>query len=288
MTKFPVQLFLMIVAALCAFTLPEAKSSVREAAQGIFMPVAYPIRIVGQAIGQRLAPPVEHDLLSPDKSRTADELKRQNAELVTTVLNLEAQIDDLKTKLAQYDQLRLTLRNVVTSAAVVEGSSSANRQMLTINTAGFKAIREEMPVVCPVGFVGKVYAVSTGNITSRVLLATDPLSHVGVRLYRIVRRPDGTLVSQRVEMPPLQVDGNLTGMVIAQLDPRAVRNVVQVGDMVLLDDGKMPAVVQGLRIGTVKSVTLPVTDALHASIAVEPVTDLASLKDVLVVNKAAK
>jgi len=277
--------FLMILAAaISAFTLPEAKSGVREVAQGLFVPIAWPVRAIGLAISSRLAPHEQKDLLSPDKARTADELRQQNAELLTRILNLEAQLDDLKQLSAQYQQLGTDLRKLVQPATVVAGPTGS-RQTLTVGTSGLKAVREGMAVVHPLGFVGQIFAVAPGAATARVLLVTDPQSKIAARFFRFGRRADGSLVTMPVDIPAPLVEGDGDAMVVRMLPARKVRNVVKIGDVVVLDEPKLPPALKGLRIGTVTAIDLPPTDSGHATIKVEPTGDLTHLHEVLVVSK---
>jgi len=284
MTKGPIQFLMILLAALSAFTLPEAKSQVREVAQGLFVPVAWPVRTIGLAISSRLSPRVEKDLLSPDKARTADELRRQNAELLTRILNLEAQLEDLKQLSAQYQQLGTDLRKLVQPATVVAGPAG-NRQTLTIGTGALKTVREGMAVVHPLGFVGQIYAVAPGAATARVLLVTDPQSKIAARFFRFARRADGSLATVPVNVPAPLVEGDGSGMVVRMLPARDVRKAVKVGDTVVLDEPKLPPALKGLRIGTVTAIDLPPTDSGHATIKVEPTGDLTHLHEVLVVSK---
>lgn len=283
MTKFPVQLLMILIAALSAFTLPEAKSSVRETIQGLFVPVALPSRAIGRWASERLSPPHETDIVSPNVARSNDELRRQNAELVTRLMNLEAQLDDLKQLSAQYDQLGTTLKKMVQPATIVAGPV-LGRQTLTISTARLAAIRENMAVVHPLGVVGQIYAVAPGGATARVLLLTDPHSHVQGRFVRMVS-VNGVVRDQPIKTPAPMVDGTGTGLSIGYLAAHDVRGVVQIGDIVLLDDARFPPQIKGLPLGRVRAITLPPNDSGHATIAVDPTADFSRLAEVLVVDK---
>ncbi|MGN6725977.1 MAG: rod shape-determining protein MreC [Tepidisphaeraceae bacterium] len=277
------QLFFVALAALCAFTLQPVRSGVRETIAELFVPVAWPVHAIGLTLSRRLAPETSTDLLSPANPRNADDLRHQNAELLTRLANLEAQLDDLRQLSAQYDKLG-ALRTLVHPARVIAGPQPP-RQTLTIATGTLKGLREKLPVVSPMGFAGQIYDVSLTGGTAKVLLPTDPASHLSARFVRFVNQPDGTVGVQAIKTNPPLVDGDGHGMVVRALTAREVRNALKVGDVALLDDVTFPPAVKGLRLGTVRKITLPATDAGFAVIELEPTTNFASLSEVLVVDK---
>ena len=283
MNSTVIQFLLIAAATLSAFTLGSAKSSMRELAQGLFVPISFPVRTIGVWATNRLSQQQDVDLLSPTNPRDTNEIRRQNAELITRLANLEAQLDDLRQLSAEYDRLG-SLRSLVQPARVVAGPI-APRQTLTIGITGLREIREKMPVVCPLGFLGQIYAVSLGNATARVLLATDPASHLSARFVRFIQEPNGTIGVQSIKTSPPLVDGDGRGMVVRALPAHEVRNQLHVGDVALLDDITFPPAVKGLRLGTIRKITLPPTDAGFAVIELDPTTNVSTLTEVLVVDK---
>ena len=278
--KPPVQLILIALAFLSAFTLAPAKSGVRQTVQALFIPVARPARAIGGWTHDRLAPPTIEDPRSPENPRTPKEVYLDNQRLLTQVANLQAQLEDLKDLSAQYAGLDPDLRKSVRPAAVI-GKPDANRATLTIATAGLRVAKEGLPVVHLGGMIGQITGVGSGTAT--VLLATDPASHLTARL---VSAPDENGTSRRLRLKQVLVEGTGRAMVVAGLPARDVRNVVHVGDVALLDDASFTSpLVKGLRLGTVTRVQLPATDAGHAVIELQPTADFPSLREVLVVER---
>lgn len=275
-----VQFLFILLATLSAFTLAPAKSGVRAAVQTLFVPVAVPVRAVGVWATNRLSPSREEDILSPDNARGIEEVRRQNTALVTRLGNLEAQLEDLRRLSAQYEKLG-DLRNRVRPAMNLFGSPT-NRRTLVIGTADLTNVQEKQPVVHPGGFVGQIYDVATGGATARVLLVTDPESHVYAQFVRY-RSDESGVRLERVDTQPPLVEGDGRGLVVRMLPAREVRGTVAVGDVALLNDPAFPAVTKGLRLGTVRRITT--TEAGHATIELDPTADFAKLAEVLVVEK---
>ena len=280
-----VQFIFIVLAALSAFTLPAAKSGVREVVATLFVPVAAPVRAVGLWASNRVSPDRATDVLSPGKARDVDAVLRQNAELITRVGQLEAQLEDLKQLSAEYSKLATDIRKVVHPAGIT-GGPVGNRQTLTITTGNLVSVKEHMPVLQPTGLVGQIYAAATGGGTARVLLITDPESRVGARLVRYVAGEDGQLRKYRVNIQPPLVEGaGPNALAIRMLPAREVRSTVHVGDVAELDDAGFPIITKGLRLGIVSKVNVPATDSGHATIELTPTADFAKLREVLVVDR---
>jgi cell shape-determining protein MreC len=182
---------------------------------------------------------------------------------------------------AQYAKLG-DLTKLVHPAVRLSGSPT-NRQTLTIGTGSLVAVKEKMAVVHPGGFVGQIYDISPGNI-ARVLLITDPESRLNGHFVRYVRNDAGGLGVQRVNTKPPLFEGNGNGLIV-RMPAGEVRNNVRVGDVAVLDDATFSPVTKGLRLGTVRKIDLPATDAGFAGIDIDPTTDLAKLPEVLVVDR---
>lgn len=280
-----VQFIFVVLAALSAFTLSPAKSGVREVVQTLFVPVAAPVRAVGMWATNRFSPDRPTDVLSPGKARNIDAVLQQNAELITRVGQLEAQLEDLKGLSAEYSKLATDIRKLV-HPAVVTGGPIGGRQTLTITTGSLKAVREHMAVLHPAGLVGQIYAMATGGGTARVLLITDPESRLSARFVRYVNDENGQLRKVRVNTSPPLVEGDGSGgLIVRMLPAREVRTTVRVGDVAELDDAGFPLVTKGLRLGIVRKINLPQTDSGHATIELAPTADFAKLREVLVLDR---
>lgn len=280
-----VQFIFILLAALSAFTLPAAKSDVREVVQTLFRPVAQPVRAVGLWASNRASPDRAIDVLSPDEPRDRDEVLRQNAELITRIGQLEAQLDDLKQLSAEYSKLATDIRKLV-HPATVTGGPIGNRQTLTIATGSLLATKEHIAVLQPTGLVGQIYAAAIGGGTARVLLITDPESRIGARFVRSVVGEDGQLRKYRVNTQPPLVEGNgPNALIVRMLTAAEVRSAVHIGDVAELDDVGFPLVAKGLRLGIVRKINLPPTNSGYATIELSPTANFAKLREVLVVDK---
>ena len=279
-----VQFFLIALAVLSAFTLGSPRNGVRETVQMLFVPVSAPTRAVVRWATERTSSQQEIDVLSPDKPRDINSVLQQNAMLLTRLGSLEAQFEDLKQLSAQYRDLNPDLRRRVDPAAVVAGSTTG-RQTLTISTGGLPAVRERAAVVHPSGFVGQIYAVAVGEATARVLLATDPESRLAARFVRYETTEDGSVQTFALRTQPPLVEGNGRNLIVRMLPAGEVRNTLRVGDVAQLDDPTFPLVTKGLRLGTVRRIQLPPTDAGHATVELDPTTDFGGLREVLVVDR---
>ncbi|MBC7784638.1 MAG: hypothetical protein H7144_12440 [Burkholderiales bacterium] len=286
MRPSPAIFLLPCVALIGAFTLGPVNAAISQTVQTLFLPVAWPTRLVGAQVKEHLAPQASDDLLSPGSPRTVADLRRQNAELIVRLTNIEAQLEDLKKLSAQYATLGGDLRKMVQPATVIGGPTD-QRQVLTIGTATLTRVADNAAVVHPLGFVGRVSGVAIAGGNARVLLATDPSSRVSGRFVRFVPRPDGAIDIITLDLPPPLVEGTTRGLIARLLPARPIREKLKVADMVLLDDPQLfpiPAL-KGLRIGSVTKIRLPPTDAGHAEVEIAPITDFSSLREVLVVTK---
>ena len=279
-----VQFVFIVLAALSAFTLGPARSGVRDAIGALFLPVSYPVRKLALSIGDRVSPAVEIDTLSPNAPRSAEAIRQQNTLLLGRLSMLQAELEDTRQQLAHVQTLSKPLRERVKSAAVLGGPTAA-RQTLTINAAGH-VLREGMPVIDPKGYVGQIYSVAVGGATARVLLSTDPASHVSVVFQRAVVGEEGKVTLAEVPFESTgMVDGTGRGLSVPQLTAKQIKTAgLAAGDVAVLVDPAF-SMLRGMRVGTVSKITLPSTYDGFVNIELAPVTDLATLRDVLVVEK---
>lgn len=278
------QFVFIVLAALSAFTLGPARTGVRDTVGALFLPVAYPVRKLALSIGDRVSPAVEIDTLSPNAPRSADALRRQNTLLLDRIAMLQAELEDTRQQLAHVQTLSKPLRERVKSAAVLTGPT-ATRQTLGIS-AGGHTLREGMPVIDPKGFVGRIYSIATGGVKATVLLCTDPDSHVSVVFQRAVTDAEGRVTLAEVPLGnTAMVDGTGRGLGVPQVTAKLIKSSgLAVNDVAVLVDPAFP-MLRGMRVGTVSKITLPATYDGFATIELTPVTDLAGLRDVMIVER---
>ena len=283
--------FLPVLALLCALTLGPPSGGVRATVAALFVPVSMPARAAMQGVHDRVVSPAERFNLQGGPA-TLDEALYENRLLQSKLTNVESQLEDLQKVFQQYRTLAAALQSKVEPATVLAGPSDA-RQTLTIATTGLTRVEEKMAVVHPLGVVGRISGVSPAG-TARVILATDPAFKADVRFVGLVREGDRVESVPRPMPAAMLAEGaprekdvqGTTGQLVARYLPaKAVRQSLRVGDAVVLDDAEWPPVTRGLRLGTVAAIDLPPTDANYASVRITPVADLATLREVLVVNK---
>jgi len=281
--KSNVLLFLPVVAALAALTLPEAKSGVKQSVQTVFAPVSWPAMKVGMAVDASFRTPKDANRYSTTVPDSLDAARLQHAVLMVQIANLTAQLDDLRKLSHQYQQFGTDLQKLLQPASVT-GRSTDQRQTITISTTGLASVREQSAVVSELGLIGRVHSVGLGSAT--VLLITDASSKLTGRFVRYMPREDRAVdvVPLDIDKDPL-VEGTGTAMVARKIPAGSVRNKLKVADAVVLDDPTFPIpALKGIRIGMVSQIDLPDTDAGFATVHIEPSIDFRSLKEVMVVK----
>ncbi len=281
--KSNVLLFLPVVAALAALSLPGAKGGVRQSVQTLFAPVAWPARKVGLAIDASVRAPKDVNRYSTNVPESLDEARVQHAMLMVQLANLTAQLEDLRKLSYQYQQLGTDLRKLVQPASITGGPTD-QRQVLTIATAGLDDIRERAAVITELGLVGQVQSVGVGS--ARVLLITDPMSRLQGQFVRYQAREDRSVEAVVLDIAekPLVV-GSGTACIAGAIPAVSVRGRLKVGDAVVLDDPAFPIpALKGVRIGMVSQIDLPETNAGFATIHIEPSIDFRALREVMVVK----
>jgi len=272
------QLFAAIlgVCFVSAFVLsPRFTDPVRSAVQGMFAPVARPVRLVAGAVRGRLEK--SNDLRAPKS------ISEENERLRATVTSLMGQIEELQ-KLAA-DVRRLKDVGRLCTPMIVIGSDTGPRDSLAIAGTSRDGVMVNMPVLHPAGLAGRVARVGVGG--SQVRLITDPGVRVTCKFGRYENDGQGGTTFSTIETdePLLEGMGNNL-MLVRNLKLKHVENVkLKVGDTVVLDDREWPQPLKYQRLGQVTSIT-PRRDApLFADIQVRPQVNLTALREVMVMTK---
>lgn len=176
------------------------------ALRGAALDATAPISAGGRSVG---------DFFGGIASRIGDYIRAgsQNAELRREVEAarrdlLKAQATDFENRrLRQLLGLAQQVEDEVTIARIVGSSFASSRRYATLSAGAQSGVEVGQPVRAPEGLMGRV--VETGRWAARVLLITDSLSNVPVRLVRdgtpafAAGRGDGT-----IELRTLEVGAN--------------------------------------------------------------------------------
>ena len=141
---------------LCAFVLPSDVTNRLRGVQALFSPVSWPARKVGSALRNRLDPPQSED------HRAENDVKRENAELRTTVANLAGQLEEMQRINQEFEQLG-EVRSLCTRFHVNGNDPSPARESLSIPATTFDGVERGMPVIYSVGIVGRIDRVGAGG-----------------------------------------------------------------------------------------------------------------------------
>ena len=196
-------------------------------------------------------------------------LRQRNTELEQALVDLQAEVADLREYRSDYDRLA-ELVNYTTRedwryvTADVIGRDSTGVQAIHINRGTRHGIQVGDPVVSEAGLIGRVTQVSAAG--SEVLLISDPNSSVHARVQS--SREDGL------------VQGTISGdLILNFLDVEAQ---LRPGDLVVTS-GETQAFPSDIIVGQITSVTLT-DDELFQQAAMSSLVDFNRLELVLVIT----
>jgi cell shape-determining protein MreC len=223
---------------------------------------------------------------SPSNPRPPQTILEENRQLRTALTMLSVKFEQLSRLNEDRQLVGEDIRPLCTPATVTGADSSGVRESLTITTAGFGGLKNDMPVVYAHELVGRVARAGIGG--SQVRLITDPGFPFTARIYRYRTDADGQIVQERVEglQPLVQGVGHGQMSIRSNISMAQVKELrIAVDDMVLLDDRDWPANIQGFFAGHIKEIHPQQNAPLFAEIRVEPASDLMKLREVMVMVK---
>src|SRR6185437_11833521 len=257
---------LLCLSFLCAFILPSDVTNRLRGVQALFSPVSWPARKLGSALRNRLDPPQSKD------NRAESDVKRENAELRTTVANQAGQIEEMQRINQEYEGLG-EVRSLCTRFHVDGNDPSTARDSLSIPATTFDGVERGMPVIYSVGIVGRIDHVTPGG--AQVQLITDPKFGASARFCRFVA---GKLRMLQTAQPFVSGAGhglmqikNIPLRDTRGNDPTDPEAGITVGDLVVLDDPAWPLNLKGRALGEVESIGQQVSAPTTAMIRVRPV-----------------
>lgn len=274
---------LMAASGLCAFVLPPAVSGkFKGRADGLFAPVAYPIRKIAGAVSRqfnRSAAPAFDIASAPIEARL--EIER----LRTQVSSLTIQNDVLKDLAKERSVLGDALKYAVPVKVI--GNDSGGRDALILNGSTRDGIRDGQAVLRHDALIGRVVNASGGG--AQVRLITDRNFAVSAAFGRFRQTKDGRSVEfVPIATPSTVVEGRGNGtMSVRNLTLAQVKEAgIVAGDYVALRDREdWPLVVNGFLIGQVEAVKPNSPSPGFAEVTVRPRQNLMQLSgEVMVIN----
>ena len=268
---------LLVLSALSAFVInPKYTNRVRNV-QGLFAPVASPVRRVALALDARLSQHEEKD------HRALADIRSENAELRTTLMAVMGQLEQLKHIDDERGQVG-AVRPLCTPVAVV-GTDTGTSESLSLAGTGNDAIMQGMAVLYSQGLVGKIDRV--GMSGSQVQLVTDRSFRVTARFRYWEKADNGAMIPKYRDTNEVVVQGQGKGaMIIDSVFPKDAEKV-QVGDEVVLADRAWPTTVTGQRLGQVTSKNPRRDVAQFFEVHLKPMRNLKELQEVMVLTKVA-
>jgi hypothetical protein len=274
---------LMLLALCSAFVVPERVSSAgRAQVQGLFAPVARPVRLIASWLHDRLIRPDSLDSASPDQPRNLQQLRDENDTLKQLTASLSLQLQGLQELNA--DRSKLGAVRAFCTPFDVFGQDSGTRDSLNLKGSSFAGLRAGMPVICPQGLVGSINA--AGAAGASVRLATDRGYRLEAIFGRVVPKANSAeFVALRIR--PFVVEGQGNGLMLARLINFAEQRDagLRPGDWVVIKDTRWPPLLQGTRIGRVTSIEPQRSGPGYAEVRIEPFIPLYMLKSVMVMNR---
>lgn len=235
--------------------------SVRDGAADTLAPVRDAAAGVLKPVGDALAGVTGYGELEEENA----ELRARIAELEGSVLRDEGAEAELAEARALLD-LDFAVDVPRVDARVISTPISNFEQTIELNQGSDDGVAVDMPVVNGAGLVGRVIHVSGSRATVRLI--TDPASAVGVRL------------SRSSEVAVAEGEGPERLLSLAFVDPSADVSTLELVVTSGLDDSVFPP---GIPVGRV-AVADPVPGRLERSVDVRPVSDLATLRLVSVLQ----
>jgi hypothetical protein len=287
--RFP-QVFavLMLLSLLSAFVIPPARTQrFKPNVQVLFLPVSWPATGVGRWIAGRMGDQTWND------RRNVETIKAENAELRSSLFNLTERFNRELVKSAQREAISAKLRDRGVFVRTA-GGDAGTRQTLQLPGPLPSEVSDGMYATYSGGVVGMVQNV--GLAGAHVRLVTDVGFRLKCRFARLRKTDIGR--QEMVPIPGVAVvvegAGNNTLKIVktgmTMEDARTLglldgAGKLAEGTWAYVDDPDWPQVFGGVPVGQIERIA-PREDApLFADVTLRPATNLARLREVLVVTK---
>src|SRR4051794_22114446 len=194
---------LLVLCALSAFVIPERYTTrAQPQLQGLFYPVARPVRSIAAALNGRLSKP------EPGDPRDKDTLAEENDLLRQELAARSEELDELRRRNAERDKLG-PIRDQCTPVKVI-GDDTGNREGLLLQGSTLEGLKQGQAVLFAGGMVGKLDR-PPGLAGAMARLITDKGMRVGAYFGRFEKNANGELTFQRIETSPALIEGTGEG-----------------------------------------------------------------------------
>ncbi len=269
---------LLIISTLSAFVInPKYTNRIRNF-QGLFAPIALPVRHLAAAANDRFSKPHEPD------HRDLTVVRAENDDLRISVMALMGQLEQLK----QTDEERRQLGHLrpLCSTMKVAGDDTGTSESLILPPTTGDTIMQGMAVVYTQGLVGRIDRV--GPAGSQVQLITDKTFRVTARFQYWVKESDGSLTGKYRDTATLAVvQGAGKGTMFIDTMTAKDAGKLQIGDEVVLYDAAWPTTLRGQRLGQISSITSRRDAPQFFQVHIKPMRNLKELQEVQVLTKVA-
>jgi hypothetical protein len=277
--------FLMALSALSAFVIPRRIGDwSRAQVQGVFAPVARPVRLLIGTLHDRVAGSGQRDdgAVGPT-ARPTDDVLAENQRLRILTASLTAQLTALKQRDADRRKVGPVLD--LCRPFAISGVGPGPRQSLVLGGTSLEGLRQGMPALYPGGIAGRISR--AGVAGAQVQLVTDQGFRVFGSFARFRTDARGNVEFVNIQFPVALIEGIGQGLMRSQrLNHKLVRDAqLQAGDWAILNDPDWPAVVQGYRLGKIVSIVTEADAPLFDEIRIQPEGNLLTLREVMVLVK---
>lgn len=274
---------LMLGSFISAFVLPARVTiPARGAMDGLFSPIARPVRAMSLLLLHRERPERPVDIVSPTEPRTNEAVLKQNRQLLLQLANLSAKFDRLAKLNADRLLVGANLRDLCRPASVIGTDPSGFRQALLIGPS-FSHFQVDQPVIYVGGIVGRIERAGiSGDV---VRLITDQGFSCTAMIGQYLHEADGKVTLHWVPnlTPLVQGIGENAMAVRNTITMQQVKDLnIGVHDMVALNDDDWPENLRGYWLGQITAIRPQTNAPLFADIRIAPTQNLLRLKEVMV------
>lgn len=272
---------LMLMSVATAFLIPKRISTRATAhVRGVFAPIAIPFHRAASALHTAFVAP------NPTDRRPEAAVRAENEYLRVELANLQTQLEALKRINADRELLGPLRPHCTPMAVAGTDTGSSKRESLLLRPSLAPNLRDDLPVIYPGGLVGRLDRVGLGA-GPQVRLITDPGFRFTVGFRRFVATDDNRTEAIMLASTPQLIEGIGGGLlVIRNITERQVKEIgLKEGDWVVLDDPDWDINLQGLRIGTIRSIKPRTGAPQFMQLEVQPGQNLTMLREVMVYDR---
>jgi hypothetical protein len=279
--------FLMLLSFLGAFVISPARTErFKPNVQVLFLPVSWPATGIGRWLAGRMGDQTWND------RRNVEAIQAENAELRTAVFSLTDRLSRELVKSAQREAISAKLRDHGVFVRTA-GGDAGTRQTLQLPGPLPTGVGNGMYVTYSGGVVGVVQ--NAGPAGAHVQLVTDVGFRVTCRFARLRKNDAGRQVMVPISGGAVVVEGagnntlkvvktGLTMEDVTKLGLVEPSGKVAEGVWAYVDDPDW-GVVTGVPVGQLERIAPRDDSPLFADVTLRPATNLARLREVLVVTK---